>query len=131
MESEPDAATHGKSADERCPGGAGFQGRVHAQVAEAGESAQQTGQRARSQREIDRASQGEPYAQPERLAGLHLAAGKRPRSRAAHLGVHVAFDVLIERRGARGEKRRGKNRMSEARDVERSARAHVIAGSRR
>ena len=57
-----------------------------------------------------------------------MAGGQRPGSRSPHQGVGVAFEIMIEGGGARGNQRGSEYGVRHAQPVERAARSQGIPG---
>ena len=60
--------------------------------------------------------------------GLQDAGGQRPVRGAAHHAIHVALDILIERRGAASNEQSAAERVHQAQPIERTVGGEVEAG---
>ena len=120
----------GKRADERSPHGAFFQRSVRQQVTQASCHAESRRQRACRHIQIQGPGNCQRNAKDQRFARLQYAAGQWSQSRAPHVAVGLALDVVIQRRRARRYEHRSENRVQHMQPRDGAARSHIVSGRR-
>src|SRR5208282_1824329 len=116
------ADERGDSARERAhkgaPGRAGLERRIERQIGDAGTRAEQAGERVHEKEEPGLAADGERDGKHERLPRREDGRGQRASHGAAHLGIHMALEVLVHGRGAGAQQERGGNDAEQSEIVE-------------